>query len=96
MALEERHELCVIGAGSAGFAAAEAAREDGRDVVVVTGADELGGTCILRGCMPAKAVLAASQYEGLRDNVRFWAGMTEAILNGPAPTGEMANAEAPT
>ncbi len=64
MALEERHDLCVIGAGSAGFAAAEAAREGGRDVVVVTGDDELGGTCILRGCMPAKAVLAAAQYEG--------------------------------
>ncbi len=64
MALEERHELCVIGAGSAGFAAAEAARERGRDVVVVTGVDELGGTCILRGCMPAKAMLAAAQYEG--------------------------------
>jgi pyruvate/2-oxoglutarate dehydrogenase complex dihydrolipoamide dehydrogenase (E3) component len=60
----ERHELCVIGAGTAGFAAAEAARTAGRDVVLVTGAEELGGTCILRGCMPAKAVLAASQYEG--------------------------------
>jgi pyruvate/2-oxoglutarate dehydrogenase complex dihydrolipoamide dehydrogenase (E3) component len=61
---EERHDLCVIGAGTAGFAAAEAARAAGRDVVLVTGGDELGGTCILRGCMPAKAVLAASQYEG--------------------------------
>ena len=54
---EERHELCVIGAGTAGFAAAEAARAQGRDIVLVTGADELGGTCILRGCMPAKAML---------------------------------------
>ena len=61
---QERHELCVLGAGTAGFAAAEAARAAGRDVVLVTGAEELGGTCILRGCMPAKAVLAASQYEG--------------------------------
>jgi pyruvate/2-oxoglutarate dehydrogenase complex dihydrolipoamide dehydrogenase (E3) component len=61
---EERHELCVIGAGTAGFVAAEAARAAGRDVVIVTGADELGGTCILRGCMPAKAVLEAAQLEG--------------------------------
>jgi pyruvate/2-oxoglutarate dehydrogenase complex dihydrolipoamide dehydrogenase (E3) component len=60
----ERRELCVIGAGTAGFSAAEAARAAGRDVVLVTGAEELGGTCILRGCMPAKAVLAAAQYEG--------------------------------
>jgi pyruvate/2-oxoglutarate dehydrogenase complex dihydrolipoamide dehydrogenase (E3) component len=61
---EERHELCVIGAGTAGFTAAEAARAAGRDVVLVTGDEELGGTCILRGCMPAKAVLAAVQAEG--------------------------------
>jgi pyruvate/2-oxoglutarate dehydrogenase complex dihydrolipoamide dehydrogenase (E3) component len=61
---QERHELCVIGAGTAGFAAAEAGRAAGRDVVLVTGSEELGGTCILRGCMPAKAVLAAAQYEG--------------------------------
>ncbi|HZO92841.1 MAG TPA: NAD(P)/FAD-dependent oxidoreductase [Candidatus Baltobacteraceae bacterium] len=64
MAVQERHELCVIGAGTAGFAAAQEARERGRDVVLVTGADELGGTCIRRGCMPAKAMLAATQYEG--------------------------------
>jgi len=61
---DERHELCVIGAGTAGFTAAEAARAAGRDFVVVTGSEELGGTCILRGCMPAKAILAAAQIEG--------------------------------
>jgi pyruvate/2-oxoglutarate dehydrogenase complex dihydrolipoamide dehydrogenase (E3) component len=68
--IQERHELCVIGAGTAGFAAAEAARAAGRDAVLVTGAEELGGTCILRGCMPAKAVLAASQYEGAVEKAR--------------------------
>ncbi len=62
--VEERRELCVIGAGTAGFAAAEAARAAGRDVLLITGDEELGGTCILRGCMPAKAVLAATQLEG--------------------------------
>jgi pyruvate/2-oxoglutarate dehydrogenase complex dihydrolipoamide dehydrogenase (E3) component len=62
--VSERRELCVIGAGTAGFAAAEAARAQGRDVVLVAGAEELGGTCILRGCMPAKAMLAATQLEG--------------------------------
>jgi pyruvate/2-oxoglutarate dehydrogenase complex dihydrolipoamide dehydrogenase (E3) component len=62
--MEQRRELCVIGAGTAGFAAAEAARDAGRDVLLIAGEDELGGTCILRGCMPAKAVLAAAQAEG--------------------------------
>ena len=54
----------MIGAGTAGFAAAEAARAQGRDVILVAGDEELGGTCILRGCMPAKTVLAATQLEG--------------------------------
>ncbi len=57
--MQERHELVVIGAGTAGFAAAQAARASGHEVLLVTGDDELGGTCILRGCMPAKAVLEA-------------------------------------
>ncbi len=60
---DERHELCVIGAGTAGFAAAETARAAGRDVVLVVGEEELGGTCILRGCMPAKTLLAATELE---------------------------------
>jgi pyruvate/2-oxoglutarate dehydrogenase complex dihydrolipoamide dehydrogenase (E3) component len=68
--IEERRELCVIGAGTAGFAAAEAARTAGRDVLLVSGDDQLGGTCILRGCMPAKAVLAAAQYEGAVEKAR--------------------------
>lgn len=60
----ERHDLVVIGAGTAGFAAVKAAHEGGRDVLLVTGSDELGGTCILRGCMPAKTLLAAAHAEG--------------------------------
>ncbi|BDE05778.1 mercuric reductase [Vulcanimicrobium alpinum] len=60
---ERRYELCVIGAGTAGFAAAEEARAAGRDLLLVTGDDELGGTCIRRGCMPAKTLLAASERE---------------------------------
>jgi pyruvate/2-oxoglutarate dehydrogenase complex dihydrolipoamide dehydrogenase (E3) component len=54
-----RHDLIVIGAGSAGFAAARTARDVGCNVALVdTG--PLGGLCILRGCMPSKALLASS------------------------------------
>jgi pyruvate/2-oxoglutarate dehydrogenase complex dihydrolipoamide dehydrogenase (E3) component len=60
----EHHEFVVIGVGTAGFAAAESARAAGRDVLLVAGTDELGGTCILRGCMPAKALLATTHAEG--------------------------------
>lgn len=54
-----RHDLIVVGAGSAGYAAARTARGVGCDVALV---DEgpLGGLCILRGCMPSKTFLASS------------------------------------
>jgi pyruvate/2-oxoglutarate dehydrogenase complex dihydrolipoamide dehydrogenase (E3) component len=54
-----RHDLIVVGAGSSGYAAACTARDVGCSVALV---DEgpLGGLCILRGCMPSKALLASS------------------------------------
>lgn len=53
------HDLVVVGAGSGGYAAARTARELGADVALVD-RGPLGGLCILRGCMPSKALLASS------------------------------------
>lgn len=50
------HDLVVIGGGSAGYAAARTARDAGADVAIVDHGP-LGGLCILRGCMPSKAIL---------------------------------------
>jgi pyruvate/2-oxoglutarate dehydrogenase complex dihydrolipoamide dehydrogenase (E3) component len=47
----------VIGGGSAGYAAARPAAELGLKTVVIDGAEELGGLCILRGCMPSKTLI---------------------------------------
>jgi pyruvate/2-oxoglutarate dehydrogenase complex dihydrolipoamide dehydrogenase (E3) component len=54
-----RHDLIVVGAGSAGYAAARTARDVGCDVALVD-KGPLGGLCILRGCMPSKTFLASS------------------------------------
>ena len=54
-----RHDVIVIGAGSGGYAAARTARDVGCDVALVD-PGPLGGLCILRGCMPSKAMLASS------------------------------------
>lgn len=62
--MSEAYELCIIGAGTAGFAAAETARAAGRRLLVVSGPGDLGGTCILRGCMPAKTLLSATERLG--------------------------------
>ncbi len=51
------YDFAVIGGGSAGFNAARVAAEHGLRTVVIDGASELGGLCILRGCMPSKTLL---------------------------------------
>lgn len=53
------HDLVIVGAGSGGYAAACTAREFGCDAALVD-RGPLGGLCILRGCMPSKALIATS------------------------------------
>lgn len=54
-------DLLILGGGSAGYAAARTGHDLGLRVAVVDGADELGGLCILRGCMPSKTLIASSE-----------------------------------
>jgi len=57
----KRVDMCIIGSGSAGFSAAKTARDRGAGVVLVEKDPALAGQCILRGCMPAKAVFHAAE-----------------------------------
>ncbi len=50
------YDLLVIGSGSAGFSAAEAARGTGRKIGIIEG-DKLGGDCPNYACVPTKALL---------------------------------------
>lgn len=58
----EKHsyDFAVIGGGSAGYAAARTASGLGLRTVVIEGGDEVGGLCILKGCMPSKALIASA------------------------------------
>jgi pyruvate/2-oxoglutarate dehydrogenase complex dihydrolipoamide dehydrogenase (E3) component len=51
------YDFLVLGGGSAGFNAARVADSLGLRTAIVDGARELGGLCILRGCMPSKTLL---------------------------------------
>lgn len=51
------YDFVVIGGGSAGFNAARVATGLGLKTAILDGARELGGLCILRGCMPSKTLL---------------------------------------
>ena len=50
-------QLVVIGAGPGGYAAAFLAADLGMKVTLVEEDAKLGGTCLLRGCIPSKALL---------------------------------------
>ena len=52
-------DVIVIGAGYGGFDAAKHAAEHGLKVAIIESRD-MGGTCVNRGCVPSKALLAAS------------------------------------
>jgi len=53
-------DLIVLGGGSAGYAAASTASALGLRVAVVEGGEKVGGLCILRGCMPSKALIESA------------------------------------
>lgn len=66
------YDLVVIGGGSAGYAAASTAQRLGLKVAIVEGAKEMGGLCILRGCMPSKTLLeSANRFLTIRRASEF-------------------------
>ena len=68
-------KVLVIGGGPGGYVAAIRAGQLGLETVLVDG-DRLGGTCLIRGCIPSKALIhAAGLYAGMvetaQDKGRF-------------------------
>lgn len=66
------YEVMIIGAGSGGYAAARTAASQGLKTALVDGAEELGGLCILRGCMPTKSLLYAAEVLHLARHGATW------------------------
>ena len=54
-------DLVVVGAGPGGYAAAFLAADKGMKVTLIDASDKLGGTCLLVGCIPSKALLHAAK-----------------------------------
>lgn len=55
------YDLCIIGAGWAGFNAALCAAKLGKKVCIVE-EKEIGGTCLNRGCIPTKIFVYHSKF----------------------------------
>lgn len=73
------YDLAIIGGGSAGYAAARTAAGRGLKTAVIEGGEEVGGLCILRGCMPTKALLYAAEVMHLASHPQTWGIRTEDV-----------------
>ncbi len=74
--LSQETQVAVIGGGPGGYAAAFRAADLGLDVTLVEMEPRCGGTCLLRGCIPSKALLQTAELiwdaaEAYHRGVRF-------------------------
>ena len=76
-------DVLVVGSGPGGYVAAIRAGQLGLDTVLVE-SGRLGGTCLIRGCIPSKALIeAAEKFEQAKINA---SGNSEIGLVADAPT----------
>src|SRR5882757_4338833 len=66
------YDVAIIGGGSGGYTAARTAANADLRTVVIEGGREVGGLCILRGCMPTKALLYAAEVKHLAQHPDVW------------------------
>jgi dihydrolipoamide dehydrogenase len=62
--ISEQVEVVVVGGGPGGYAAAFHAADLGKKVALVEQESRLGGVCLLRGCIPSKAMISAGELLG--------------------------------
>ncbi len=70
-------QVVVLGGGPGGYAAAFLAADLGKEVTIVEADPRLGGTCLLRGCIPSKALLHVAKILSEAEEMADW-GVTFA------------------
>jgi dihydrolipoamide dehydrogenase len=66
------YDVVVIGAGTGGYVAAIRASQLGKKVAVVEKQKSLGGTCLIWGCIPTKALLEHAHALKVIQNAKEW------------------------
>ncbi|NNN22206.1 MAG: dihydrolipoyl dehydrogenase [Acidimicrobiales bacterium] len=78
---ETHYDVAVIGGGPGGYAAALSGASAGLNVALVE-MDKVGGTCLHRGCIPAKELLeTASRYRSIKESSDFGVSVSEPVLD---------------
>jgi dihydrolipoamide dehydrogenase len=72
------YDVVIIGAGTGGYVAAIRAAQLGLTVAVVEKQKSLGGTCLLWGCIPTKALLEHAHALKVVQHAKEW-GVTGAV-----------------
>jgi dihydrolipoamide dehydrogenase len=65
-------QVVVLGGGPGGYAAAFLAADLGMEVTLVEADSRLGGTCLLRGCIPSKALLHVAKVVSEAGEMADW------------------------
>ena len=66
------YDLFVIGGGSGGVRAARVAAGEAGAKVALAEEDRYGGTCVIRGCVPKKLMVFASEYSTMVDDAQAY------------------------
>ena len=80
--MDTTFDLIVLGAGSGGLAAAKRAASHGARVAIVEG-DRVGGTCVIRGCVPKKLLVYGSAYHHLLSDAASYGWQLSGVEHDP-------------
>ena len=70
--MTDAYDVLVVGAGTGGYSTALRAAQLGKRVALVERDERLGGTCLLRGCIPTKALLQSAAVMDTVNRAQEW------------------------
>ena len=76
--MEFEFDLIVVGAGSGGLAAAKRAASYGAKVAIIE-VNQIGGTCVIRGCVPKKLMVYAAKSKKNMDSSEGYGLKNEGV-----------------